>query len=156
MSGKSKPGPPQGFIGTALTDLEVAWRERIEEAEVLETAGFHSTAAALRLYALEILVKVVICKHLGLSLLPVVCKKHELVNLIIHTGLWKELQVDPPTRLLANWDILANYSESRLNDLRYEPREKLTEADATRIKEALHGSEQHPDDGVVAWLSKHI
>lgn len=156
MSGPAKPKPPEGLVETSLLDLEIAWQERLEEAETLEKADFHSTAASLRLYALEVLVKVVICKHLGLAQLPSVCKTHDLSSLIIHTGRWKDLQGISPTLLRFNWDILVNYSRTRLNELRYQPRSALTASDSSKIKEALNGPEDDAESGVLTWLSKHI
>ncbi|WP_165066028.1 hypothetical protein [Paludisphaera rhizosphaerae] len=141
---------PQGLIDTTLVHLEAAWKEREEEAKGLSGLGFHSTAAALRLYALEILVKVVICKHLNLPSLPAACKSHNLVELLVYTGAWREMQ-DPSCSLVReNWDTLVEYSRDRLNDLRYEPRTELTQEDVARIDAAL----DEPDTGVLAWLSK--
>jgi hypothetical protein len=85
---------PGVLLEASLTDLEVAWKEREQEAHELMTPGYNSTALALRLYALEIRIKTFICKQLRLSRLPKVCKTHDLSELIIFTGMWEELE-DP-------------------------------------------------------------
>lgn len=145
-----KGRPPQGLIDTTLTHLEGAWKEREEEAKGLASLGYHSTAAGLRLYALEILVKILICKRLNLPSLPAACKSHNLVELLVYTGAWQEMQ-DPSCSLVrANWDTLVEYSRDRLNDLRYQPRAELNQEDVARIDAAL----DEPDTGVLAWLSK--
>jgi hypothetical protein len=46
-----------------LSDLEISWREREEEANQRRAPGYISTALALRLYALEIRLKTIICKQ---------------------------------------------------------------------------------------------
>lgn len=150
MNGAAGRAPKGLMTETTLADLEIAWNERQEEARALRDRGFHSTAAALRLYSLEIQVKILICHHLALPCLPNACKTHDLTELIIFTGLWRELQ-DPSFSLVReNWDILQIHSKSRLNDLRYQPRADLDLDDAAKIDEAL----DDPVNGVQAWLSR--
>jgi len=135
---------------TTLADLEIAWGEREEEARALSQLGFHSTAAALRLYALEIQIKIAVCKHLGLPNLPSACKTHDLGELLVFTGRWRELQDAPHSPVRLNWDILLAYSQAKLNNLRYQPRAELDLADAAKIDQAL----DDPVGGVQAWLLK--
>jgi hypothetical protein len=150
MSGPAGHGPKGLMAQTSLARLEVAFREREEEAREMRRLGFHSTAAALRLYALEIRVKIAICKLLDLPCLPSACKTHDLSELIIFTGLWRELQDPSFSMIRENWDILQEYSKARLNDLRYQPRAELDPDDAAKIEAAL----DDPADGVLAWLSR--
>ena len=90
-AGGSRPAP--GLLPeTSVTDLEVAWKEREEEARELTVPGFHSMALSMRLYSLEIRLKTHICRLLKLSHLPRVCKTHDLSELIIFTGMWEELE----------------------------------------------------------------
>lgn len=152
MSGTAGRAPKGLLTETTRANLEIAWNEREEEARTLRQAGFRSTAAALRLYSLEILVKIVICKRLELPCLPGACKTHELADLLIFTGLWAELQEPSFSPIRRNWDILQEYSKERLNDLRYQPRAELDPTDADRIDQAL----DDPNYGVQAWLSKRL
>ncbi len=150
------PGPagrtPRGLIQTTLADLEAALGERREEAEALRERGFHSTAVALRLYSLEIVVKIAICRRLRLPRLPAACKTHDLAELLFFTGAWHEIEDEAGQEVRKRWDVAVEYSRERLNDLRYEPRSKLTAEEVARIEEAL----DDPTHGVLAWLSRHM
>jgi len=150
MSGPAGRGAKGLLTETTLANLEIAWGEREEEARALSQLGFHSTAVALRLYALEIQLKIAICRHLGLPSLPSACKTHDLSELLVFTGRWRELQDSPHSPVRLNWDILLAYSQAKLNNLRYQPRADLDLADAANIDEAL----DDPVNGVRAWLSK--
>jgi hypothetical protein len=133
------------------TDLEVAWKEREEEARVLTGPGFHSMALSMRLYSLEIRLKTHICRLLKLSHLPRVCKTHDLSELIIFTGMWEELEDTANAAVRQNWDLLVDFSKLRLNDQRYHPRSMLDPNDLKKYNNAL----DDPQDGVLTWLSRH-
>ena len=152
MSTSGGAGPAPGLLPDAtLADLDAAWREREAEAGALSVAGYHSIALALRLYSLEVRLKAMICKHLGLGFLPAACKTHDLSILIIFTGISKELDDATNMAIRQNWDLLVDFSKKRLNDLRYLPRSKLSAIEATRLTNALDDA----GDGVLAWLSRH-
>ena len=150
----SSPGagrPTPGLLPDALlSDLEIAWREREEEARQLIAAGYNSTALALRIYSLEIRLKTIICKQLRLNRLPKACKTHDLTDLIIFTGNWEELDDPANLAIRQNWDLLADFSKARLNDQRYLPRGTLDARDQQRLMSAL----DDPKDGVLTWLSR--
>ena len=151
MSGPGPSIPPPSLLAdTLLLDLELAWRERQEEAEVLEREGHLSIALALHVYSLEIRLKTMVCRHLKLDLLPAACKTHDLSILIIFTGLWGELTRADHAAIRRNWDILVAYSKKSLNESRYLPRNSLGFSDYPTLMTAL----QEPNDGVIAWLSK--
>jgi hypothetical protein len=105
----------------------------------------------LRLYSLEIRLKACVCRILKLSHLPKVCKTHDLSELIIFTGLWEKLENPANGILRRNWDLLVDFSKLRLNDQRYLPRATLDPKDLKLYNDAL----DDPQDGVLAWLSKH-
>jgi hypothetical protein len=105
----------------------------------------------LRIYALEIRIKTVICKRLALNHLPGHCKTHDLTELIIFTGLLAELDDPANATIRANWDLLVKFSEDRLNDLRYLPESTVTSSDLDELVKAL----DDPNDGVLSWLSRH-
>jgi hypothetical protein len=142
---------PGLIAGTTLADLDVAWREREEEARELMALGYHSMALALRLYALEIRIKTFICKRLRLDNLPRACKTHDLSELIIFTGFWEELLDPANATIRQNWDLLANFSRVRLNDQRYLPRGLL---DPVSLRDCIDALDD-PRDGVLPWLSRH-
>jgi len=58
---------------TTLDNLDKAWQEREKEAKAL-AASFPATSLTLRIYALEIRIKTIICRRLGIDLLPGHCK----------------------------------------------------------------------------------
>jgi hypothetical protein len=152
MNSGTSGRPSLGLIPDALlTNLEIAWAEREEEASQLIAVRYNSTALALRLYSLEIRLKTIICKQLKLSRLPRACRTHDLSELIIFTGMWEEL--DDPANLVIrqNWDLLADFSKGRLNDQRYLPRGMLGAGEQQRFIDAL----DDPQDGVLTWLSRH-
>ena len=146
------PRPHAGLMPeTSRLDLELAWKEREAEAAHLATVGFDSMALAIRLYSLEIRLKWLICRHLGLEYLPKACKTHDLTELAIYTGLWPELDDPAHGNLRSNWDRLADFSKKQLNDLRYLPRAALDSGKLAGLTADL----DEPTDGVLAWLSGH-
>jgi hypothetical protein len=73
------------------------------------------------MYALEILLKTLVRRKLDLPKLPAACKTHDLSEIVLFTGLKRELE-DPKRALLRqNWDRLVEFSKQRLNDQRYLP-----------------------------------
>jgi hypothetical protein len=149
VGGGAAAGP--GLLpGSTLADLDIAWKEREEEARELLARGYHSMALALRLYALEIRIKTFICKRLRLDNLPRACKTHDLSELIIFTGLWEQLQDPVNAAIRTNWELLADFSRVRLNDQRYLPRGLLDPG----LLKACSDAFDHPRDGVLPWLSR--
>lgn len=139
----------KGFLpDTSLADLELAWMEREEEAKAMAERGFLSTSVSLRIYSLEILLKTLVCKRLGVSLLPAACKTHELDEVLIYTGLQGEIEAPSFSSTRLNWGLLVNYSKNLLNDQRYKPRVTYSPEEADLINQAL----DDPASGVLAWL----
>jgi hypothetical protein len=134
---------------TTLANLDEAWQEREKEAKAL-AASFPAASLALRFYALEIRIKTIICKRLGIDLLPRHCKTHELDELIIFTGLLGTLADPANDGIRQNWDILAKFARERLNQIRYLPGSTLKAADLDEQLNAL----DNPGDGVWTWLSR--
>jgi hypothetical protein len=153
MSSTTGPTPPSpGLLREAtLKDLELASPERAAEGNELLKLGFGSSALALRLYSLEIYLKVIICKHLGFDFLPRACKTHDLAELLIFTGRLAELEDPTNIMIRQNWDLLVKFSKDRLNDQRYVPSAQLDAALLNRLMSSL----DDPKDGVLKWLSKH-
>jgi hypothetical protein len=133
-----------------LADLELAWKEREEEAAALIRAGFDTMGMALRLYSLEIRIKTLVCKRLGLDRLPKACKTHDLWELIMFTGFCAELEDPANATVRQNWHLVANFSKAGLNDVRYAPRAKPLSPSVTELETAL----DDPVDGVLAWLTR--
>jgi hypothetical protein len=134
---------------TTLDDLEKAWSEREQEAQAL-AARFPATAFALRLYALEIRIKAIICERLSLVKLPNHCKIHVLDEVIIFTGLLAELDDPKNAEIRRNWDGLVAFARKQLDKLRYLPGSAWSPADLNKYLAAL----DDPSSGVWTWLSK--
>ncbi|MGZ3433261.1 MAG: hypothetical protein ACXWN0_16195, partial [Isosphaeraceae bacterium] len=77
----------------------------------------------------EIRIKTIICKRLGIDLLPGHCKTHQLDELIIFTGLLGTLDDPANDGIRQNWDILAKFAREQLNQIRYLPGSTLKAAD---------------------------
>jgi len=118
-------------------DLEQAWKEREAEAGLLTAGGSHPMALALRVYSLEIRLKWQICRHLKLGYLPKACKTHDLSEIVILSGLWSELDDPANGDLRSNWDLLAEFSKKKLNDIRYLPITNSDSGELAKLSAAL-------------------
>ena len=106
------------------------------------------------MYALEIRIKVVICKRLALDNLPQHCRTHELLELIIFTGLWSELEDPANAATRSNWDLLVRFGKQQLNNLRYKPSTGPSGGLGAFDPVALANAFDDPTAGVYTWLSR--
>jgi hypothetical protein len=137
--------------GARLIDLETACQDRLSDAESLFNSGRHAAAIAAGLYALEIGLKVKICKRLALKELPRAFEIHDLDGLLVLTGLSRLLNGPAMKRskVKRNWDEIRTAS-GQLNDLRYLPADRWDAAQAKRFLYQL----KDEDDGALTWLLK--
>ena len=133
--------------------MDVAARDRLIDAEQLLSAGRNASAIALGLYALEISLKVRICRQLDLNALPRPFEIHDLGGLLVLSGLSRPLNDDPRnSNVLANWNGIESFSRI-LNALRYgeesDPRWSRQEAELffSELRDAPYG--------VLTWVSNH-
>ena len=141
-----------GRPGSDVGDLERAAHERLEDAEVLFAAGRYSAAIVMGIYALEIRLKVVICRRLDLPDLPKPFEIHELQELLILTGFSNKITtVKRPRDVSKNWDNLEKTSR-RVNELRYKEDPTLDRKSAETVLTQLRGK----PGGVLQWLEKQI
>ncbi|HZW34967.1 MAG TPA: hypothetical protein VFF52_29860 [Isosphaeraceae bacterium] len=136
-------------LGAALTDLDVAWRDRLDDALALLNAGRHASAILMGLYALEINLKARICRRLDLQHLPRAFEVHDLEGLLLLAGLSKRLSAKRAQKTLDQWDSIVEKS-ARLNELRYAPASRWTAIEAQTFFTQLN---QDPD-GVLPWLQR--
>jgi hypothetical protein len=134
-----------------LSELEIAWRDRLEDAESLLTSGRFATSICMALYALEICLKSRICRRLDLDQLPKAFEIHDLDGLLVLSGLSRKLNKQPrkPSRTKRNWDALLKMAD-RLTDLRYTDASKWNRQDAESILDMV----RDPKHGVLTWLQK--
>ena len=136
-------------LGSALPDLEAAWQDRLKDAEELLAAGRHGWAIATGLYALEIRLKVLICRRLDLDQLPRAFEVHDLAGLLLLAGLSRRIQRKPARGVKRNWDGILMLAPL-LNDFRYTADAKWTAAQAQEFFRQL----RDPPNGVLIWLNK--
>lgn len=136
---------------TSVSKLDSAWRERLIDAEILLKAERWPSALAMGLYAVEILLKVKICKHLDLDMLPEAFQFHDLVSLLRCSGLSRRITSPDADRVNANWELIQALSKE-LNNLRYGDHSTI---DRTRAIE-LFASINDPNHGVLSWISTQM
>ncbi len=137
-------------LGALASDLEQAAEDRFEDAKALLLAGRHAAAIAHGFYALEIRLKVLICRRLDVPKLPHVFQTHSLEALMLHTGLANKIRgVKRPRAVAKNWDeLLALFQQ--VDQIRYQPDPKWDERLAKRVLHQLGD----PPNGVLLWLKK--
>src|SRR5437660_362839 len=116
-------------LGESLAELEAAWQDRLADADAFLAAGRNAGAIAAGLYALEIRLKVAICKRLDLEGLPKNFEIHELKGLLLLAGWSRRIDRKSARKVKPNWDAILSQSED-LNKLRYTADKNWTHAQA--------------------------
>lgn len=138
-----------------LVDLEKAVGERLDDANALFEAGRYASTIAMAFYALEIQLKVVICRRMDLKMLPRAFEIHDPEALMMLTGLSKKIgQVKRPRAVANHWNELTTVAkESVFESIRYIPTPALWDEEKAR-KVLLQV--QDPSTGVIPWLSRQM
>ena len=134
--------------GSALTELDTAWQDRLKDAEALLAAGRNGWAIATGLYALEIRLKVLICRRLDVEQLPKAFEVHALDGLLVLAGLSRRIERKPARNVKRNWDAIIDLAE-HLNEFRY-----TADARWATHAAAFFGQLRDPPHGVLLWLDK--
>jgi hypothetical protein len=140
-------------LGALEADLASAWQDRLTDAQALLHANRNAAAIASGLYAVEILLKALVCKTLDLQQLPSAFEFHDLRGLATVAGLRREID-DPlfkASQVGVNWSDILNESLT-LNNLRYQPDANWTSQKASLFFQRL----QDPQDGVLGWIRSHF
>jgi hypothetical protein len=136
-------------LGAPAGELEHAAEERLRDARALLEAGRFATSIACGVYALEIELKVLICRRLDLLSLPTAFQTHDLDDLLLLAGVSNRMkQVKRPRQLKRNWDELADLPST--DQLRYSLDPGWDEVRARGVLELL----SDPKNGVIPWLRK--
>ncbi|MGC1720525.1 MAG: hypothetical protein WA746_16210 [Isosphaeraceae bacterium] len=138
-------------LGASAIELSDAWKDRLEDANVLFPSGRNAAAISSGLYAIEILVKTRVCGILRLSQMPRILEIHDLVGLATFAGL-RQVIDDPQfkdSKTGQNWTKVLALSRD-LSRLRYSPDSNWTKQDTTDFLDCL----QDPDHGVISWIQK--
>ncbi len=137
-------------FGGSVPDLDRAAVERLADAETLHQGMRFAGAILMGLYALEIRLKVVICRKLELPGLPRAFETHDLEGLLVVSGLSTKLRaVKRPRQVARNWDELVACSKEA-EALRYKPDAKWDQRASSKVLHQL----RDPPAGVLPWLSK--
>jgi hypothetical protein len=123
--------------------------DRLSDANALLAAGRSASSIASGLYALEMRLKVIICKRLDLMRLPKAFEIHDLEALLILTGLKKRLDDPGAEDVKMNWGNITAFGDS-LNELRYLPDRNWHPTHAVTFLNWL----EDPHAGVLTWLMK--
>jgi hypothetical protein len=133
------------FIEQDAATLREAYKERKAEYDALRAAGRWPGAVLLAGTLLELALKLVLCKHLGVANLPTIFQVHDLDLLFYCTGRYSRLATN--SLLRQNFSFISkNWSMA----LRYEVAIK-TEPDADAFEMALFD----PTHGVITFLTQY-
>lgn len=136
-------------LGTKVADLGQAAADRLLDAEVLRAGERHASAIAMGLYALEITLKIAICRRLDLDALPVDFRIHDFDGLLILTGLSRRIRKRQFAGVRRNWTpILEEFNTKQINKLRYSSSNFTDEQVGTFLDQL-----RDPTHGVMTWLS---
>jgi len=134
------------FIQQDATTLREAFEERKAEYDLLRAGGRWSGAILYAGTLLEVALKLVMCKHLGVSNLPTIFQVHDLDLLLCCSGKDGTLRNDP----IMQQNFLLIHKKWSLA-LRYEGAMK-TQQDAEDFDLALFD----PSHGVITFLSQYF
>jgi hypothetical protein len=129
------------------SDLDQASIDRLDDSKALIAAGRPASSIASALYALEIRLKVLICKRLDRINLPDAFKFHDFEALLILTGLSGRLDDPLAARVRQNWVEVVDMARN-IDKYRYLPDKGWSMAEATTLISWL----EDPNDGVITWL----
>ncbi len=134
------------FIQQDATTLREAYEERKAEYDTLRAAGRWSGAVLYAGTLLELALKLVIGKHLGIVNLPTIFQVHDLDLLLCCSG--QQSLFKPGTALETNFSLIHNNWSMAL---RYEGATK-TQQNSDRFDQALFD----PSNGVITYLSQYF
>jgi hypothetical protein len=132
--------------------LERLAQERREDFKALCESKKFAAAIYLVGYSVECLLKAHVCKTLDLPELPVTYRAHDLLALLLHSGLKSRLEQETAVFESLNkfYDVWNPEQDDR--NLRYADPAKYNDHDAKDVDDWLH----HEEKGVITWLSKQL
>jgi hypothetical protein len=134
------------FIQQDAVTLREAYQERKAEYDALRAAGRWSGAVLHAGILLELALKLVMCKHLGLSNLPTIFQVHDFELLLSCSGQQSRIADDA----VLQTNFLLIHKRWSLS-LRYEGAMK-TQQDADDFDQALFDSSH----GIITFLSQYF
>ena len=149
-------------FGASIDELKEAINARHQDAIALFEAGRYAAAIIMASYAVEIALKVVICRKMGYAHLPVDYQIHDLQGLVNAAGLKDAIERPVATRVIRtrapgepipatladNWRTVLRRSEKAIIELRYASPSLVEKGEAEAYLNALHLGQE----GVLSWL----
>jgi hypothetical protein len=135
--------------GATLKDLLLALEDRRLDAEALVAAGRFVSSIAMGVYALEICLKVTICRRMDLDYLPKGFEFHHLPGLLTLSGQSRRLGRD--LAMNAHWSVAASYAD-KLSILRYSPQPGIDRKQA----ESYYFTMFDRTAGLIPWFKRHM
>lgn len=132
-------------------ELRAIAEVRMKEAEHLLERGLFAGAMFLGGCALECFLKLAICCTLKLDELPPVFKTHKLEDLILYTGLQKEMRGSAPLRDAFDLVVDAWKPDGRSTFLYSDPL-GFDRKQASQFLSHL----RDPEHGVITWLKNRL
>ena len=145
MAGPTQYSKP----GTSVAHLELALEGRLSDAELLYNASHVTSAIVSFVYAVEIQLKILICRHLDLEKLPRAFEIHDLQELIVLTGLSRRVSLkgEDESPIVESWSLLTKISND-ITNMRYGPPDDQEMATATDVRSYVI----HDQKGIIPWL----
>ena len=134
-------------LNARRVDLERALEDRLKDAESLFKSRRYASSIALALYALEIGLKIAICRRLELDALPTAFEVHDFQGLIVLAGLQRRLHEPAAASVKVHWDAISAFGAQHVNGLRYMASIRWSQPQARDILDRLQSAE-----GVLPWI----
>lgn len=134
-------------FGASLEDLRAAYEERLRDAEACFATERHAAAMVMATYAVEILLKCLICKLIREPKLPRAFYVHDLEELLILSGLRQRLEEPEHRAVRANWLSLVGKQ-----DVDYRYLAGVSAKEATDFLRKL----REPKAGIIPWLQQFL
>jgi hypothetical protein len=136
-------------LGALIGDLEAAFQGRRADAEVLRNAERFASAITMALFALEIQLKILICRRLDLHALPTEFQTHDLEGLLVLSGLSRRME-EADEKVRENWSvILDGYNNMHVSKFRYSADDSNLKHQSVEVFERL----LEKPHGVLTWLA---
>jgi len=132
------------FTSTRKSEFLQLGHDRKDDFEALRIQSRWTASVYLGPYIVEARLKFKVCDVLKLERLPLVLKTHDLLALVIFSGLLDELNALPTV-----FDSLKKIDHLHKNTVwRYKATDPSHRADSNDMHDWLF----HPNDGVMTWL----
>lgn len=132
-------------------ELRKAYRARLADAQALLEKGCFAGAVLMATYAIEILLKCLVCKAIHEPALPRAFHVHDLEGLLVVAGVRKRLNYPRNSAVKKNWQSVVDQARFAL-EYRYQPDGAVSKTEASDFLVKLTDSTA----GVIPWLERNL